>query len=610
MCGIIGSVNFSLNVPTIRAAMLHRGPDEQKIFKHNSVELYILRLAIQDISNGQQPMEYLGRYVIIFNGEIYNHQELRNQFQLTCKTQSDTETILHLYHQFGENCLDKFDGMFALAIYDKEKEELFLARDRAGKKPLYLFQEGTKIVFASELNTLKSILPLQVDEATIPNYLRLGFMFRNQTPYKSVTELANGHWAKINLDSHKIVIKKWWDIHHFYQKESADDFSLALEKTDLYLNKSVQRRMVSSDLEVGTFLSGGIDSGLVTAMASKQNPNLKTFTVSFSGAFDEAPLAKLVAEKYQTNHTEISISFDHLADDIEGILTNYGEPFYDSSAIPSYYVSKAAKEHVTVILNGDGADELFGGYRRYVPFSKFDLFQMPKASEFFFKKIKSLLPVSHHKKSNYNYIYRLLDLLSKNGSEKYLTATSDIFEGFENELRHNQVSSEMDNYFSFFLNHKMDSGLRKIMNLDFEIALVGDFLVKMDIATMANSLEGRSPFLGKELLEYAPTINDNFKIKKNQAKYILRELAKKYLPKELIYQPKRGFEVPLKQWVEGDLKEVIFSNLGRDCYSKNFVSFQFIEQLKNNNARISREKRAKILWTLFSLEVWNKSNVK
>ena len=605
MCGIIGSLNHSLNIPAIKSAMFHRGPDEQTHFQYQNLELYILRLAIQDIKNGQQPMHYLDRYVIIFNGEIYNHMALRKQYHLDCKTQSDTETILHLYHLLGKKCLDELDGMFAFSIFDTKENQLFLARDRAGEKPLYFFNDGEKIVFASELNALKSTLKLEVKEKNISNYLRLGFMLSEQTPYQNVVELKNGHFAKIDLKTSKIKMEKWWDVSNFYQQKNKDRFDFALSKTKILLQESVQRRLTSSDLEVGTFLSGGIDSGLVTAIASKLTPNLKTFTVSFSGAFDEAPLAKLVAERYQTDHTEIKISFDNLEQDIEKIIGNYGEPFYDSSAIPSYYVSQAARKHVTVILNGDGADELFGGYRRYVPFQYFDLFKTSAFGKTFFNLAKSILPISHDKKSKYNYFYRLIDLLSKNEVEKYLTATSDIFEGLEENL----FSSDTNDFqflFSKIQNH--NSGLKKMMNLDFEIALVGDFLVKMDIAAMANSLEGRSPFLSKEILEYAPTLKDSFKIRNGQTKYLLRQLAKQYLPNELIHQPKRGFEVPLKKWVEDDLKEVIFSNLGENCYASNFVKKDFIQKLKANKVKISREKRAKMLWTLFALEVWKKSN--
>ena len=331
--------------------MLHRGPDEQNGYVHENVDLYHLRLSILDATGGKQPMHLHDRYTIIFNGEIYNHAELRKQFGLTGASYSDTETILLLFHQFREKCLDLFDGMFAFAIYDKIENTIFLARDRAGKKPLYIYNDGQKIVFASELNCLKALLPLEIDERNLLQYMRLGVFYKSLTPYKKVKELEPGSYAILDCNNISVTTTKWWNVHDFYLQQNADSFDTALEKVNDLLTASVKRRMDSSDLEVGCFLSGGIDSGLVTSIASQYSAKIKTLTVSFDGEYDEAPLAKLVADKYDTDHTVVGISFDQLKNDVEQIIANYGEPFYDSSAIPSYYVSKAAKQLVTVILN-------------------------------------------------------------------------------------------------------------------------------------------------------------------------------------------------------------------------------------------------------------------
>lgn len=608
MCGIAGSVNFKLSYQGINDEMFHRGPDEQAGFAVDNIDLYHLRLAILDISGGKQPMHLDGRYTIIFNGQIYNHNELRTRFHLEGKTSSDTETLLLLYRKFGTDFLDYLDGMFVFIIYDNQEKNLFVARDRAGKKPLYYYKDGEKIVFASELNCLKGLLPLQMNKDNFYHYLRLGSFYKKLTPYKDVSEVGAGSFLLINCTTLDIQEKRWWNINRFYLQDQPDSFDTALGKTDLYLNEGVKRRIESSDLEVGCFLSGGIDSGLTTAIASKYNNKLKTFTVSFAGEYDEAPLAKMVAEKYQTNHTEIKISFANLQNDVERILSNYGEPFFDSSAIPSYYVSAEAKKHVTVILNGDGADELFGGYRRYVPFAQYDFFNahtLVKNAAAFTKK---MLPSSDNKKSKYNYLYRLASLASKDSLEIYLSAGVDIFEDYEKYFIDPPVNYMQVIRHDFELLAGLDmSGLKKIMNLDFDTNLFSDLLVKMDIATMANSLEGRSPFLCKELLEYIPGINDNFKIRGSKTKYLLRQLAKKYLPEQLINQPKRGFEIPLKNWVEHELKDMIFDYVGAtDSLSSQFVSPAFIQSMLNNKVKISAEKRAKLLWTLFCLEVWNK----
>ena len=606
MCGIAGSINYRLNIPELTKDLFHRGPDEQTTFEEGAVQLHHHRLAILDIAGGHQPMHYQ-HLTIIFNGEIYNHLAVRKKLDLDCRSNSDTETILYAYEKMGAACLNEFDGMFALTIYDRQKNELFLARDRAGKKPLYYYSDGSAFVFTSELNALRRQIKVEINEEHLQQYMRMGYFYKSSTPYKNVWELPAGSYATINITTPEIKISKWWDIHTYYQKKSTDNFETALQTTDALLHEAIKTRVESSDLEVGSFLSGGIDSGLVSAIAKEYNNTLKTFTVSFAGEYDEAPLAKLVADRYKTSHHEITISYDNLADDVEKILANYGEPFFDSSAIPSYYVSREAKKHVTVILNGDGGDELFGGYRRYVPFAKYDFFRpgffVKNAAAFF----NAVMPVPNNKKSKYNYLYRLADLARKNSLPSYLSATIDSFEGYEkNLIGQSSVLQQVQNDFDV-INQSSLTGLQKIMNLDFDNLLAGDLLVKMDIATMAHSLEGRSPLLCKELLEYVPSLPDKYKIQGSQTNYMLRKLAEKYLPAELINQPKRGFEIPLKKWMDNELKDLVASYvLSKDAYSHHFVSPSFISDLWNKTINTGDEKRAKMLWTIFALEIWYK----
>ncbi len=606
MCGIAGSIHFPLNISQLTRDLWHRGPDEQKTFETGALQLHHHRLAILDIAGGQQPMEY-GPFTIIFNGEIYNHHAVRKKYNFNCKTNSDTETILHAYAKLGAECLHDFDGMFALVIYDNNKQELFLARDRAGKKPLYYFTDGKKFLFASELNALHRQLPLEIDEDHIRQYIRMGYFYKSSTPYKNVFELPAGSHAYVSLHKPDVHVSKWWDIHRFYKQQTKDDFQTASGKIDNILHEAIKNRVESSDLEVGSFLSGGIDSGLVTAIAKQYNSSLKTFTVSFDGEYDEAPLAKLVADRYKTDHHEIKISFGNLVNDIEKILSNYGEPFFDSSAIPSYYVSQAAKKHLTVILNGDGGDEIFAGYRRYVPFAKYDFFKAGSFTRGMASFLHAVMPPSNNKKSKYNYFYRLADLARKNNLGIYLSSTIDSFEGFEKFIKGDDSYLDQVKNDFWKMNLSGLSGLQKIMNLDFDNILAGNLLVKMDIATMAHSLEGRSPLLCKGILEYVPSIHDSFKIKGTQTKYILRKLAEKYLPAELINQPKRGFEIPLKKWIDGELKDLVSSYiLSPGAYSNNFVAPGFIKDLWNKKVRTGDEKRAKMIWTLFALEVWYK----
>ncbi len=602
MCGIAGTINFnSNNIKAIKNSLFHRGPDEQDIYEYKNINLIHTRLSIQDISNGHQPFEY-GEFIIVFNGEIYNHLDLRKEYlkDFIFKTNSDTETLLYLYIKYKNEMFDMLDGMFAFSILDKNKNSLILARDRVGKKPLYIYIDDNSLMFASELNAIKAgVNNLNINEDEIYSYIRNGFFFKTTTPYKNVSECEPGFVYEIDIDSLEIKKEKYFDILDFYKKYKINDFEDAKRKLDYILHKSVKDRLLSSDLEVGAFLSGGIDSSLIVAVASQYIDKLKTFTVKFDGTFDESHLAKLTANKYNTEHYELSISMN-LKDDIEKILLNYGEPFMDSSAIPSYYVSREAKKYVTVILNGDGADEIFGGYRRYVPVANN---WIKLASYFSF--LTRMLPKPHSKKSIYNYGFRLLAMSGKKGLDFYNSATNDIFEDVYN-FDSNNIFNEMDSFIKSIEAENI-SELSKILYMDFNLILQSDLLKKMDIATMANSLEGRSPFMSKYMLEVAPTLADKFKIKGTTTKYILRELAKQYLPKELISQPKRGFEVPLKNWVENDLKENIFDTLDANCYSQKFIDKKFIKNLLDKKVDVSDEKRAKMLWTLYSLEIWNKN---
>jgi len=602
MCGIAGTINYNNNLDLIKKSLFHRGPDKQDIYTNNNIHLIHTRLSIQDVSHGHQPFEFKN-YVIIFNGEIYNHQYLRQKYlkDFIFTTNSDTETLLYLYIKFKHKMFELLDGMFAFAILDKSSNKITLSRDRAGKKPLYLYIAFDSMMFASELNAIKAAIPnLEIDENKISSYLRNGFFFKTTTPYKNVLECEPGCTYEIDVNSLKIKKEKYFDILDFYKKDKISDFDYAKSELDNILHKSVKDRLLSSDLEVGAFLSGGIDSSLIVAVASQYVNNLKTFTVKFDGTFDESHLARLTANKYNTQHHELSISMN-LKEDIEKILTNYGEPFMDSSAIPSYYVSQEAKKYVTVILNGDGADEIFGGYRRYVPIANN---WVRFASYFSF--LTMILPKSHNKQSIYNYATRLLAMSSKSGLDFYNSATNDIFEDIY-KFGNNNTCVEMNDYINTIQNENI-SELSKILYMDFNLILQSDLLKKMDIATMAHSLEGRSPFLSKYMLEFAPTLADKFKINGRTTKFLLRELSKQYLPQELISQPKRGFEVPLKNWIENDLKENIFDSLNHNSYSQKFVDKKFINNLLEKRIPISDEKRAKILWTLYSLETWHKNS--
>ena len=597
MCGIAGAINYNRSqLRRVGQLLTHRGPDAYNESSFENITLMHTRLSIQDIHLGHQPLSYKN-YLMVFNGEIYNHLELREKYlqEFLFTTHSDTETLLYMYLKYKEKMFQHIDGMFAFAILDKKENRLFLARDRSGKKPLYLYKKGNTLFFSSELNTIKGTFSnLEIDEEHISSYLRSGLFFQEDTPYKNVENLQAGHFYEIDIETLQITKQRYFDMLAFYQEEKTLPYEEAKSHLDQILHRSVKDRLLSSDLEVGAFLSGGIDSSLIVAIASKYKKKLKTFTVKFDGAYDESYLARLTAKKYATDHHELSISMN-LKDDIEKILCNYGMPFMDSSAVPSYYVSAEAKKHVSVILNGDGADEIFGGYRRYVPLANGWTALASKLSY-----LLKFLPKPHNKHSLYNFAYRLLTISSKENLDFYLSATIDIFEDAYT-FDKNQSLERMNR----FIQQTHLDPLSKMLYLDFNILLFSDLLVKMDIATMAHSLEGRSPFLSKYMLEFAPTLKNSYKVKGSQTKYILRDLAKNYLPTELIHQPKRGFEVPLKSWIESDLKENVFDKLGSaNSYSSQFIDYTFIQSVLEKKLNISDEKRAKMLWSMYSLEVW------
>ena len=604
MCGIAALINYDDSYANaIKQSLYHRGPDAQSYYKYNNLQFIHARLSIQDVKNGEQPFR-IGKYVIIFNGEIYNHLELRkNLKQYVCKTLSDTETLLALYIEYGIAALELIDGMFAFIIHDITNDKLIVGRDRLGKKPIYLYNNNKQLFIASELNVLSNSLPmLTINEHAIASYLRFGFFTHELTPYHKVEEILPGHIYEVHISSLKLSKFKYFDIADQYKSPSPQKISHqeALIELDSILHKSIKDRLLSSDLDVGAFLSGGIDSSLIVAIASQYVKNFKTFTVKFSGGYDESLIAASTSTKFGAEHHKLKVSMD-LKNDVEKILTSYGEPFMDSSAIPSYYISQAAKKHVTVVLNGDGADELFAGYRRYVPFAN----NWPK----YFRYISilgSMIPKSNIKMSNYNYLSRLLTLSNKDGLDQYISSTTDIFEdiyrfGVPN-LDH-RVAEEISK-----ISRMGFSDLSKNLILDSKLILTKDLLKKIDIATMANSLEARSPFLSKYMLEWAPKLPDHEKIKMTKTKFLLRDLAKKYSLVDLYKKPKRGFEVPLSNWVENDLKDNIYDRLNSaNIYSTNFVDPKFIKSLLNNPSIYPREKRSKILWTLYSLEVWHSS---
>lgn len=601
MCGIAGSINRTLNASTIHNAQMHRGPDEQTSLQIDNLHLVHNRLSIVDAQGGKQPMQR-GTLTVTYNGEIYNHMDLRREHNLACQTQSDTETLLAMYEKYGEECLSHLDGMFAFAIYNAQTKTLLIARDRAGEKPLYLYKHAEQLVFASELNALRSIIKTPINEESIGEFLATGIMFGSATPYTNIIELEAGHKLIINTETLDSRSEPWYSIVDKFEFPPPPlNFHECLDWVNEALTHSIQRQLLSSDLEVGAFLSGGIDSGLVCAIAAQQKTKLKTFTVSFNGQFDESPLAKLTAKRYGTDHSQLDIDYSNLDTEIESIIGNYGEPIADDSIVPTWYVSRAASEHVTVVLTGDGADELFGGYRRYVPYAKLNLFKPVGQKSSMAAALHKMLPAPGNKMSKYNYLYRLCTLLGEDGINRYLASTSMI-NGHE-LLRTQHPAAMLAHYDKLAKNKYLDS-LDRLMAMDSRTLLSGALLPKMDIGSMAHSLETRTPFLSKAFMEQVPSLPSNFKIKGSETKTLLRHLAKRYLDTEVCDAPKRGFETPLMEWVNGKLRQPILDTLGsNNSYVRNY----YPKDLYNNVLHKQEHPplyRARLIWMWYCTEVW------
>jgi asparagine synthase (glutamine-hydrolysing) len=557
-----------------------------------------------------------GRYVIAFNGEIYNFLELRKDltglgFEL--RGNSDTEVLLEAISHWGlEPTLSKSVGMFAFALWDRHGQKLFLVRDRLGKKPLYYMERDGALYFASEIKALKELVYdyLRMDESSVGHYLTCGYVPSPFTIYEDILEIPPAHYATWN-NTLQSVCKPYWTVE--WQPKIDVSFDQALEQTEALLQDAIRLRLVS-DVPLGYFLSGGIDSGLCVALASQvANTELLTFTVRVdSEDIDESPLAKLVAERYGTRHHVLQVTTD-LENDLPKVVAAYDDPFSDPSAIPTYLISREARRHVKVVINGDGGDEVFAGYRRHRAiflFSRYrSLFSAIPAN--CLRLLTRVLPIPGKFRSPYAFLHRFLRGVQEDPFERYISWCVDGFDEKEKIEMGFNSDQNTNNSTLTFLAQKFVSlnGLDPIdhfMALDLIFNLPGALLVKMDIASMAHGLEARSPFLDHRLVEYASRLSSDLKLRGANPKAILRRIAKKYLPTAVANAPKRGFEIPLVQWLREDLFDMV-----RDvCLSPNgivvgLLERKYVENLICGSHRLDPARWARRVWILFILGLWD-----
>jgi len=648
MCGILGilSTDSSDDIDTLVSNALstlhHRGPDDSGVWCNLSKEVALghTRLSILDLTSaGHQPMSSIsGRYQIVFNGEIYNHLDLRNKLKkngdsLSWAGHSDTETILRCFDCWGiEKTLKSMVGMFAIALWDEQDRKLILARDRFGEKPLYYGYMSGKFVVASELKAIKA-MPLfhaEIDRNALANYMRYLYVPASQCIYKGLNKLEAGTWMEVQLDLVKDqVIPKaniYWSAleESILGRENIIQFSSdkeAVDQLELLLNQSISEHMLS-DVPLGTFLSGGIDSSTVAAiMQSQSNRPIQTFSIGFDeDGYNEAKYAKAISQHLGTDHTELYVQSHDAINVIPNLSTIYDEPFADSSQIPTFLVSQLAKRDVTVALSGDGGDELFGGYNRYfiangswkkienIPINirKFMANAINSISQSkwdaIYKSIEILIPKHHRIQLPGDKIHKIASILiCSNMSELYHRLTR-LWDPSNLVIGATKINSiDMGRYVP------IDS-VSEMMVADAMNYLVDDILVKVDRAAMAVSLETRVPLLDHRIYEFASKLPFNYKMRDNVGKWILKEVLYRHIPKEMLERPKMGFSIPLHNWLRGPLRDwsedlLDEARLNREGY------FNSTEIRQKWNEHLSGKKDWGIhLWGVLMFEAWLESN--
>jgi len=613
MCGIAGKAIFNKNgeihpqeLRLMSNSLDHRGPDDKGVFisKDKKVGLAHARLSIIDISKkGHQPMTYQNRYTITFNGEVYNFQKERERlekFGYRFSSNSDTEVILALYSKYGKGCLKYLRGMFAFAIYDEVEKTIFLARDRTGVKPLKYLLNDRGIIFASELKAIltDSKVKSVIDPVAIQKYLLYGYVPSPLTGFAGIKKLEPGTYMFINLRGKTVEKKRYWQ-PRFNEKLDLSEREWC-QRILSTLEESTKLRMIS-DVPIGAFLSGGVDSSGVVATMSGLSPKpVKTFSIIFDDPkYSEKRFADNIVRKYKTDHQEILAKPSNISI-LPEIAHQYEEPFSDNSSLVCFMISKETSKYVKVVLNGDGADENFAGYpNRYlrlmrdVNYAKWIEFARPAAA-LGIKKInkfldKSKLPL-FERFNTYNQIFSLEDIYSI--SKEPITSTMTSTNLYKNVRK----------CFRMFKGHDIkDAGLK----FDLLYFLPDQLLAKMDIATMRYSLEARSPFLDQKMVELAGKIPFRLKVKNGETKYILKKALEQIVPKENLYRPKVGFTVPLDKWFKGDLNQYAAKVLlSKNSLIKEYIDVEKIRPMissKNNQQDFGQK-----IWTLMMLELWLK----
>tara|TARA_R110000751_G_scaffold210384_1_gene314115 strand:+ start:29048 stop:30877 length:1830 start_codon:yes stop_codon:yes gene_type:complete len=562
MCGIYGTtINYNKKEVASKLGRIHfRGPDYTGIDSYNTDNRVITfghnRLAILDLdARSNQPFTYNKALRIVFNGEIYNYLEIKAILLAkghVFNTTSDTEVICAAYLEYGENCVEHFNGMFAFVIYDERKQLFFGARDRTGQKPFYYYHQGIHFEFASQLSAIRfGHKNLSLSQKAISNYMVWGYIPDPDSIFNEIKKLPPGHSFTFHLSSGHFNEKPYWDIDYEGKNKFLGSYGEAVEELEILLSDAVKKRMIA-DVPLGIFLSGGIDSSLVAALASKSTEHVKTFSVKFNTkSVDESQYALEVAKHLGTDHHTIECSYEEGLNIIENFNRYYDEPFSDSSAIPSLILAKHTRDHVTVALSGDAGDESFLGYHRYdwMKIAK-NFYKIPYAGRKLITNTLDALP-----------FYKSKVIAGVLGSESLNHAYINMMLGGTNGKWYHQPQHDYLEPYHKYLFHSNKNIYERISDFDLKTYLNGDINTKVDRATMAYSLEARSPFLDYRVIEFGRSIPTSFKMDKKNQKKILKEILYKHVPEALFNRPKAGFSMPLAQWFRSELKEYVLDEL-------------------------------------------------
>ena len=622
MCGITGYISLNNSIPShqLKKAtnlLQHRGPDAEGFYfsEDNKVGLGHRRLSILDLSSSaDQPMfSSDGRYVMVYNGEVYNYKELTYKLKdkgASLKTTSDTEVILELFAQQGVQCFKQLNGMFALAIYDIQKHIITIARDHAGVKPLFIYYDQGDFVFASELKAIQSMKKsqLSINKKAIPYFLHLGFIPHPLTIYNNTEKFPAAHFLQIDVNSQSFStlsssITFFWKLESKIEMNSINDKKTAKQKLTGLLFDSVEKQLIS-DVPLGTFLSGGVDSSLVTAIASKVNTQkINSFSIAIDdGRFNESKYALQVATHLQTQHHEFSVKEKEVLELIGTLMPLYDEPFADSSALPTMMVSRLAKKYVTVALSGDGGDELFMGYGMH-------LWAKRLSQKWVSPARSGLSAVSKIMSSKYRRAGNLFDYNNKKNIRSHIFSQEQYFFK-ENELRDILIYEKFD-FEKINSNTPTDRKLNEEEQQslwDFNYYLPDDLLVKVDRASMHYSLETRVPLLDYRIMEFAFNLNSELKMKGKIMKYLLKEVLFDYVPKQIFERPKQGFSIPLNKWLKTDLNYLLEKYTSREIIEQhNLLNYSIVEKLRKEYLS-GVDYLFNRLWVIIVLHWWLEEN--